>query len=162
MVGDDNEVANISTIDTKYHNAIEQSSILHICIYSVRTLVPGKTHSFLYYASPPQLYTVKEAKVKWEHINSIDCFLFCDENIYVDEIKITPLILKRNVRQQIKLLKSPRFFTAMFQYFDVMSGQRENRHRKWELFNVRKMRFKCNLTDRQKRTDIRFDHTATV
>lgn len=66
--------------------------------YSVRTLRPGESTSYLFYSSPPQLFKVKEIKLKWEHINSVDCFIFCDTSISIDQIKITPLTLRKNER----------------------------------------------------------------
>lgn len=60
--------------------------------------MPGRTINYLFYSSPPQLLDIKEVKLKWEHVNNIDCFAFCDEAMYIDEVKITPLTLRKQSR----------------------------------------------------------------
>ncbi|CAH1984090.1 unnamed protein product [Acanthoscelides obtectus] len=56
-----------------------------------KTIKGDSKNTFLYFAHPPQLGRIKEAKVKWNEKKKIYCFLYCDQHINVERVEIEPV-----------------------------------------------------------------------
>lgn len=51
----------------------------------------GQTYSQIFYVSPFKIKNITEARIKWMHKNSAFCILFCNNDIYVKSVLVSPL-----------------------------------------------------------------------
>lgn len=105
----------------------------------------GKTYTLLFYAPPPKVLEIREARVKWIHKSSPFCVVFCSKDVYVKEVQVgllmksgkwyvvglvsTGVVLRRVLFQQQKEPLAPR------------ETPRKNRRR--ELSEVREVPRNC-------------------
>nr|CAI5861502.1 unnamed protein product [Callosobruchus analis] len=64
-------------------------------------------NTFLYFAHPPQLGAIKEARVKWNEKKKLYCFVYCDQHIDVERVEVEPILPGKQRRQTSALCPPP-------------------------------------------------------
>lgn len=66
-------------------------NLIYIFFFFRFRTITGGNNSFVYYAHPPKLNKITEAKVQWNEKRKFYCFLYCNQKINVDNVKLVLL-----------------------------------------------------------------------
>ncbi|KAJ8954287.1 hypothetical protein NQ318_005870 [Aromia moschata] len=57
-------------------------------VSNYRDIISGGSNTYIYYARPPKIGKIKEARVRWNEAKKIYCFIYCKQVINVEKISI--------------------------------------------------------------------------
>ncbi|VEN36076.1 unnamed protein product [Callosobruchus maculatus] len=72
-----------------------------------RPVKETSNNTFLYFAHPPQLGPIKEARVKWNEKKKLYCFVYCDQHINVERVEVEPVLPRKQIREASMLCPPP-------------------------------------------------------
>nr|CAH7722073.1 unnamed protein product [Callosobruchus chinensis] len=65
------------------------------------------SNTFLYFAHPPQLGAITEARVKWNERKKLYCLVYCDQHIDVERVEVEPVLPGKQKREASILCPPP-------------------------------------------------------
>ncbi|CAH1154323.1 unnamed protein product [Phaedon cochleariae] len=84
----DSKVGYFDFILVDEHANVAEAVLTSESSSNYRDIKGGQSNIFVYYAHPPKLGPLKEAKVRWNEEKKFYCILFCKQSITVDKITV--------------------------------------------------------------------------